>query len=206
MNSLKQQTVSGIKWQISASIMQKIILVGTTEFLARILNPSIFGIFALSFVFIDGLGLFKSLGFDTALIQKKENIEKAANTAFITMPILGAIFYAILIIIAPLIGKYLNNKEIVSVIQILGLIFVISCFSRVPTALLEKSLNFKAVSMIEVSSATIYSLVSILLAFRNFGIWSLVFGYLIKTITQAILSFTYCRWRPVWEFDIKLAR
>ena len=43
---------------------QKGIALFTTIILARILNPSIFGLFALAFVAIDGFGLFKSMGFD----------------------------------------------------------------------------------------------------------------------------------------------
>lgn len=72
MGELKKQTISVIKWLVGSSILQKGISLATTVVLTRILNPSIFGLYTLAFIAIDVLGLFKSLGFDSALIQRNE--------------------------------------------------------------------------------------------------------------------------------------
>jgi len=206
MLSLKHQTISGIKWLVGSSFLQKAIQTGATIFLARILGPADFGLFALAFVAIDALGLFKSMGFDSALIQRKDNMEKAANTAFIIIPVLGIILYFILAVFAPLIGKFLNNAQIPGVIRALGIIFIISCFGKVPAALLEKNMQFKRVAIIEIGTAIIYSLSAVTFALLKFGVWSLVYAYILKTIYQNTLTFIYAKWRPKLEFDIKIAK
>jgi len=204
--SLTQQTANGVKWAVGASFFQKSLSFGTMIILARILNPSIFGLFALAFVAIDGLGLFKSMGFDSALIQRKDNIEKAANTAFFIIPALGILLFIILAVSAPYIGNFLNSQEAIPVMRALGLIFVFSCFSMVPKALLQKEMRFAKLALFETISAVIYSLVSISLALSGFGVWSLVIGYLAKTMMVMVLVWYFSKWKPRWQFDKKIAK
>jgi len=205
MTSLKKQTVSGIKWQVSSSFLQKAISMGATIFLARILGPNDFGLFALAFVAIDAFGLFKSIGFDAALVQRKDNFEKAANTAFIVVPILGSIIYLILALLAPLIGKFLNSYDVVGIIRALGIIFILSCLGKVPSAIMEKNMQFKLVSIIEIYTTIIYALSSIIFALLEFGVWSLVIGHILRVLSQNVLFMIFSKWRPKIEFDKKIA-
>ncbi|MCM8774389.1 MAG: lipopolysaccharide biosynthesis protein [Candidatus Omnitrophica bacterium] len=205
MNQLKRQTVSGIKWLVGSSFLQRAIQIASTVVLARLLGPAEFGLFSLAFVAIDALGLFKSMGFDSALIQHKDNIDKAANTAFFIIPMLGITLYLILNIFAPTIGRFLNNIEVVGIIRALGIIFVISCLGKVPHALLEKNMRFRQVAIIEITTAIIYSLSAIILALLKFRVWSLVVAYILKTLYQNTLTFIFSRWHPKFEFDKKIA-
>jgi len=203
--SLKKQTANSVKWQVGVSFLQKFITMGGTVILARILNPEIFGLFALAFVAIAALSVFKSMGFDSALIRRKNDIEKAASTAFFIIPILGFILYFILSVSAPLIGNFLNNGEVAGVIKALGIIFVISCLGRVPITILEKNMRFKQISIIELSSAIIYTSVGVTLAILGWGVWSLVVAYILKTLNQTIFAFMASKWQPRFEFDKKIA-
>jgi O-antigen/teichoic acid export membrane protein len=205
MTTLKQQTVSGVKWLVGSSFLQKAIQLSGTVILARILGPTDFGLFALAFVAIDALGLFKSMGFDSALIQRKDNIEKAANTAFFIIPLLGLVLYLIVAISAPWIGKFLNNQQVVGVIRALGIIFVISCLGKVPAALMEKNMQFRQISIIEIIAAIIFSTTAVILAVLGMGVRSLVIAYVLKTLYQNIMFFVYYKWRPKLDFDKKVA-
>jgi len=205
MSSLKKQTVRGVKWLVGASFLQKALSVGTMVILARILNPSVFGLFALAFVAIDGLGLFKSMGFDSALIQRKDNIEKAANTAFFVIPGLGMLLFLMLNLLAPSIGTFLNSSDVVPVIRVLGLVFVFSCFSKVPISLLQKEMRFAKVAFSETIGSMAYSAIAIFLALSGFGIWSLVSGYLAKTLIVMVAVWYFAKWRPKFIFDKKIA-
>lgn len=206
MSELKKQTISGVKWLVGSSFLQKAIQMTGTIVLARILSPAEFGLFALAFVATDALGLFKSMGFDSALIQRKDEVDKAANTAFFIIPLLGILLYLILTASAPWIGNFLNNAQIAGVIRTLGIIFMISCFGKVPAALLEKHMQFKQVSIIEIGTALIYSVSAVTFALLKFGVWSLVFAYILKALYQNTLTFIYARWRPRLEFDKKIAK
>ncbi len=206
MSSLKHKTISGIKWTLAASIAQRIISFGTTVVLARILSPADFGLFALAFVMIDGFGIFKSLGFDSALVRRKdEDIEKACNTAFFLIPAMGMILFIILFFFAPIGAKFLNNPQVAPIIRTLALVFVISTFGKVPQTVLYRSMKFKYKSIAEVSGLIIYSAVALILAFSGFGVWSLVVAYILRNFTQILIEWHFSEWSPRFEFDKSIA-
>ena len=206
MNSLKQKTVSGIKWTFAASIVQRIISFGTTIILARILSPADFGLFALAFVMIDAFGIFKSLGFDSALVRrKKDDIDKACNTAFFLIPAMGMILFTILFLFAPLGARFLNNPQVANVIRALAVIFVIGCFAKIPQTILYRDMKFKFKSIAELSGNIVYSSVALILALNKVGVWSLVYAYIFKSLLQSTMEWIYSGWKPKFEFDKAIA-
>src|SRR3989338_530231 len=145
MITLKQKTVSGFKWLLVNNILQKVISVGTFAILARILEPSTFGLFAMAFIAIDGISLFKTFGLDVGIIQKKNIPEKANHTAFFIILGLSILLAFICFGLAPFVGTFFNNHELGSIIRALGVVFVMSGFGRVPSAVLTKQLRFKLI-------------------------------------------------------------
>jgi len=204
--NLKQKTIHSFKWLFLARVSQKALSFGTFIVLARILEPKDFGLFAMAFVVIDGLGMFQSLGIDSALIQRKDNVERAANTAFFIFPVVGIMLFIILSIFAPFVSYMLKAPNLTPVIRVLGFLYIIKCFSRVPSTLYVKELNFKTKTIIEMTAEIFNSTVAITLAFFKFGVWSLVYAYLAKQLITFIGFWKFCPWRPKLEFDIKIAK
>lgn len=205
MGELKRKTVSGIKWIALSSVMIRILATLTTIVLARLLTPADFGMFALAMVMIDGFGVFKSLGFDTAMVRRGEDISKAANTAFFLIPTMGMCLFLILLIVAPIGAKFLGNPSVANIIRALGIIFVISCFGKVPQTILYRDMKFKYRSIAEVISRISFVIVAITLALNKFGIWSLVVAYVIQNLIQISIEWYFSGWKPEFEFDKKLA-
>jgi len=205
VKDIKRKTISGIKWLVCVSFLQKVISFGVTIILARLLGPSEFGLFALSMVVVSSFELFKSLGIDSALIQRKNDAEKAAYTAFFIMPFLGLLLYAALFISAPYIGLLLNRTELVGIVRILGFVFVISCLGRIPAVVMEKSINFNKISLIEITSSLTFSATALGCAFAGLKVWSLVYAYILKTTVYTVLVWRYSGWRPKLVFDTKIA-
>ncbi|MFZ5845670.1 MAG: lipopolysaccharide biosynthesis protein [Patescibacteria group bacterium] len=203
MTSLKHKTISGIKWTLIASVAQRALSFVATIILARILTPADYGLFALAFVMIDGFGIFKSLGFDSALVRRKDgDIEKAANTAFFLIPAMGMILFGILYIVAPWGSGALGNPQVTPIIRTLGLVFVISCFGKVPQTILYRSMQFKYKSYGEIAAQAVYVITAITLALNKFGVWSLVIAYVCKTFTQMIMDWSFSGWRPqLWRIE-----
>lgn len=199
--SIKKQTISGMKWQVGLSFVQKVITFGTTLIIARILGPENYGLFALSYVIISAFGLFKSMGIDSALIREKNNIQNAADTALIIIPALSIFLYLILNLSANLIGSFLNNSEIVKIIKVLSIIFVITSFSRVPISLLEREMNFSKISIVEFIGTVILSGTAIIFSLLNYGVWSLVYAYLAQMFVMTIMFWRFAKWKPRLEFD-----
>lgn len=205
MDNLKKQTASGVKWVFISSVTQRILSFGSTVILARILSPADFGLFALAFVMIDGFGIFKSLGFDSALVRRKDDISKAANTAFFLIPAMGMILFVVLFFIAPFGAKFLGNPSVTNVIRALAFIFVIGCFGKVPQTILYRDMKFKYKSIAEISAQFVYVSTAVILALNKFGVWSLVTGYILKNLVQISIEWYFSKWRPKFEFDKSIA-
>jgi len=203
---LKRQVSSSIKWQVGVSFIQKIISFGTTVILARILGPENYGLFALAFIIINAFGIFKSLGVESALIQRKEgDIKDAADTAFFIIPLLGIILYGILNIFSPIIARFMNNVELDPVLKALGVIFVLWSLSRVPLSLLEKDMKFMIVSVAELTGTIVFSISAIFFATKNLGVWSLVYAHIFNTFIFVVMVWLYSGWKPRLNFKKQIA-
>lgn len=206
MSSLKQKAVSAAKWQVINNVLQKVISVGTFAVLARILEPSVFGLFAMAFIDIDGLGMFKSLGLDAGIIQRKTKTESANHTAFFLIQGMGIVLFIMCEAFAPFAGHFFNRPEVGSILKALGVIFVMSGFGRVPAALLTKDMRFRLMSIIELVGATINCFFAIIFALISPTVWSLVWAYIIKQITMTGLTWYFSDYRMKWQFDSKVAK
>ena len=206
MITLKQKTVSGFKWLLVNNILQKVISVGTFAILARILEPSTFGLFAMAFIAIDGISLFKTFGLDGGIIQKKNIPEKANHTAFFIILGLSILLAFICFGLAPFVGTFFNNHELGSIIRALGVVFVMSGFGRVPSAVLTKQLRFKLISIIALIGSIVNCFFAVIFALLWPNVWSLVGAYVIRHSVMAFLSWYFSGYRLKWEFDLKLAK
>ncbi|MBI3999242.1 MAG: lipopolysaccharide biosynthesis protein [Candidatus Omnitrophica bacterium] len=206
MTSLKHKTASGVKWQVVLQVVQKIISVITFAVLARILEPSVFGLFALAFVAIDGLSLFKTFGIDAKVIQQKTITDLDKNTAFWMVQATGVIVFVLCLSSAPFAGRFFNNGDVTSVIQALGIIFVVNGFGKVPSALLTREMRFRLISVIQLIAGIVNSVCAVVFALMWPTVWSLVLAYLIKTILTDVLSWYFSKFRLRFEFDKTAAK
>ncbi len=205
MTSLKHKTVSGFTWQIILQVTTKAISVGTFAVLARILPPSAFGLFALAFVAIDGLSLFKTFGIDAGLIQRKDANDAVKSTAFFMVQISSASVFLLCFILAPFAGEFFHNPEAASVIRALGIIFVCNGFGKIPSALLTKEMRFRLISIIQLVGGIVNSVCAISFALISPSVWSLVLAYLAKTLVMDGLSWYHSKFRLRFVFDRKIA-
>ena len=206
MKTLKQKTFSGVTWQMGGKILQKGISVATFAILARILQPSAFGLFALAFTAMDGLHIFKSFGLDTALIQRKDETGEITHTAFFIVQGSGILLCGVCYFMAPLAALFFHNQEITSVIRALGIIFIFSGFSKIPSTLLAKEMRFSVLSMIDLIGGVVNCVAAVGFALISPTIWSLVWAYVLKQLTIALITRQFSGFRIQWCFSFQRAK
>lgn len=205
--TLAKKAVHGIAWVTLSTIIVRILGFGTQIVLARLLDPSDFGLLAIGLLAINSMGLFRELGFGAALIYKKDDSNHtAANTAFLLLPVVASILFALAYLSAPYIASFFNNATVEPIIRILSLTFVISSFGTVPSMLLEKELEFKKKVLPETVPVVGYACVAIGLALLGYGVWSLVYGQIVSAVLTAVLIWMVSDWRPTLGFDRAVAK
>jgi O-antigen/teichoic acid export membrane protein len=203
--SLKTKTIRGVFWVSLSNILLKVLNFIISIILARLLEPSDFGLVAMGLIIVNFFEIFRDLGIGASLIYRKDNMDKAANTAFFIFPIVAIAFYAVSYLIAPLASDFFREENVEILIKVLSLTFVIWSFGNLPRTLLTKDLEFKKLVIPQILPKLGYGTVAIGMAFYSFGVWSLVGGRLVLEVLSVITIWHAIDWRPSYKFNKKAA-
>ncbi len=194
---IRKKVLSAVRWTVGARLVGQLFNWSVTIIVIRLLDPSDYGLLAMTTVFTSFLFLFNTLGLDTILVQKKDLEEIERRRIFGVVILANLVIYAGLFVCAPLIADFFGEPQLVSLIRIQALIFPLSIFKTLPLAKLERKMAFKHRSLVELTTMVISSVSTLALAYQGFGVWSLVYGSLIMlavdTLGLNIISPGWCR-------------
>lgn len=215
--SLTQKTIHGLKWSYISTITTAVLQIGYTAVMARLLNPSDFGLVAMSGVVLRFGNYFAQMGMSSALTQKKELSKENISAAFTSSIFLGLLFTVLFFVLAPLAKYVFENNAVVPLVRIMGISFLINGFSLTSLALIRRGLNFKYLAFAEIAAYIIgYLVIGISSAVTGFGVWSLIFASLSQSIILALLTFlikrheisltfTWEHYKPLISFGGKIS-
>ena len=204
--SLKQKTVSGLAWSSVDNLSKNGIVFIVGIILARLLTPEEFGLIGMITIFIAISTSIIDSGFGAALIRKKDCSEKDYSTVFYFNLGVAIVIYCVLFFSAPMISRFFNEPELIRLIQVLSISLLIDSLSIIHTTILSKGMNFKLQTKISVIASVTSGTLAIILAFRGFGVWSLVVRQLCHRAVYAFLLWFWNRWRPVLVFSLQSFR
>jgi O-antigen/teichoic acid export membrane protein len=184
--SLRKQAFSGIKWTTTASIVNSFVQLIQLAILTRLLEPTDFGLMALVMVVIGFSEMFIDMGLSNAIIYKQNINNEQLSSLYWLNIIIGIFFYIILIIISPYISILYDNQSLKALINLVAITFLIKPWGQQFMVLLQKNLKFNAISITDIISRLISFVVVIVLAFNNFGVYSLAIGSIIAAVFSTI--------------------
>src|SRR5665647_572990 len=194
--NLETRTVRGIGWSASSQIARLLMQILISAILARLLVPSDFGLIAMVTVFSSFVSVFSDFGLTSAIIQKKEVSDEALSSTFWINVGLGALLTAALAASAPLIAAFYSEPRLTPIVVFISTTFFIASFGYVQSALLQKSMNFKALAVIGICAVGISGPVAIFLAFSGYGVWSLAWYTVLSILVTVVFTWICARWVP----------
>ena len=203
--SLKKQAISGVKWGgVSMGVVTALQFV-TLAVLARLLSPSDFGLMGMIMVVIGFAQAFADMGLSNAIIQRQGVEEDHLSSFFWINVFAGIVLFAFILLCRPIAVFYFKQPDLSNYLIFAAFIFLITPVGQIFTTLLRKELKFKALSKIEIAGMVVYSVTTIGMALAGFGILSLIFGQLIRSLFTVIILFIIFRktWLPRFHFSIK---
>ncbi len=203
--TLKQQAVSGVKWSgVSMGAVTTFQFV-TLAVLARLLSPSDFGLMGMIMVVIGFAQAFADMGLSNAIIQRQKVEEDHLSSFFWINVFTGIILFVFILLCRPIAVFYFKQSSLSDYLIFAAFIFLITPVGQIFTTLLRKQLKFKALSKIEIAGTAVYSVTAIGFAFSKFGVLSLIFGQLVRSLVTVIIYFIIFRktWLPRFHFSIK---
>jgi len=193
-------------WTVSERLSVQAVQLLIQIILARLLEPAQFGLIGMLLIFTAVAQSIMDSGFGSALIQKKDADQTDSSSIFFFNLLLGVILALILSLTAPLIAQFYHQPALIPITRVLSLTLVINAFSLVQTSLLAKKLEFKTQMKISLLAVIISGVIGIVMAYRGFGVWSLVSQMVSKSLFQAIFLWLFNDWRPTAVFSISSLR
>jgi O-antigen/teichoic acid export membrane protein len=200
--SLKQKSINGMLWTVGERLSVQAVQLLVQIFLARLLDPAQFGLIGMLLIFTAVAQSIMDSGFGSALIQKKDADQTDASSIFFFNLILGVILALLLFLAAPLISKFYLQPALTTITRVLSLTLIINAFSLVQKSLLAKKMDFKTQMKISLLAVIISGVIGIVMAFRGFGVWSLVAQMVSKSLFQSIFLWLFNDWRPSAIFSL----
>lgn len=202
-NNLRYQTFKGAIWasieRFSGQGIQFLVMI----VMARILDPSDYGLVGMVAVFT---AIFQTLidgGFSQALIRKQDRTDIDNSTAFYFNIVVGLVLYLLMFFMAPLAADFYKEPRLVGIMRVISITVIFNSLAIVQIALYTSRVDFKTQSKATVTAAVISGIIGITTAYSGVGTWALVYQQLSNSIVYCILLWIFSNWRPLWAFSIE---
>ena len=198
--NIKEKTISGVRWTGVNRGVQSGFSFLITIILARLLQPEDFGLLAMATIFTIFAGFLSKFVSGSAIVQKQELGPKEISSIFWANLLAGIITTAIVIITAPFIALFFKEPRLGPILMTLSLTFFLSSLYNVYKALLVKNLEFRFLYIVRISCTILSGLLAVILAYKGYGVWSLVWQAVAEELFTLILLWIPYRWYPLMHF------
>jgi PST family polysaccharide transporter len=188
--SLRARTVGSALWLFTGAGAQGLLRLAVLTVLARLLGPEHFGLAAAALVVSTFFRNFLQTSVRPALIQRSTIETRHVETGFALALAMGAAGFAVIFAGADWIARVVfPMPDLAPVLKAIALMLPLQALGIVSHALLERDLRFDAVVRIEILGYLIgYGVVGIALAVAGYGVWALVWAYVVNEAICAVAA------------------
>lgn len=184
--SFGESVKRAVIWRSGSQILAQIIAWTSTLMVIRILDPSDYGIFAMTQVILAFLAFMNGYGFASSLIQDREIDEQKIRQVFGLLILVNSGIAIIQLILAPIAAAYYRQPIVAELLDVQALIYLATPFIALPQVLLTRDMDFKRPAIVNIISAVISAAVALGCALAGYGVWTLVYAPLALFWTRGI--------------------
>ena len=203
--TLKQQAVSGVKWTTLSMVATTLIQLAQLAILARLLDPTAFGLMAIVMVIVGFSQAFLDMGISNAIIHKQEISQEQLSTLYWVNVMAGVLIFLVVCGVAPFVAGFYHHPELTKLIILLGTTFLIQPFGQQFMVLWQKELRFKEIARIDIVNKFVTLIVTVWFAYEGYGVYSLVYGAIAGSIVQTaqFIELGFKEHKPRFVFKLK---
>lgn len=194
------RAIKGVRWSAAFKIIIQIIQYGASVALARLIDPSAFGVIAMLLVVTGFAGTLADLGLASAIIQRKTVTSEQLDTAFWAAVTLGTGIAVFVACMAPIFADFFGQPQLRQLAPIAAANFIFGSISQIPRANLILRLETRRVAFINSIGLLVGILVSLAMALWSSGPWPLVVGPASGQLSAALLYVILGDWLPSMRF------
>lgn len=196
----KTHALRGISWIGGLSILTKAIGLIELIVLARILNPSDYGAYAIALLALGLLETITETGINIVLIQEEE-IDKYISSAWILSIARGVLISVTLFLIAPLIVYFFNTPQALNLLYLISIVPAVRGFINPSIVKFQKNLMFGKNFLFRVTILLFDTLISVILTYLLKNPIGIILGLLSGVFLELLLSLTVVKPLPRLDFN-----
>ncbi|MEM7666536.1 MAG: lipopolysaccharide biosynthesis protein [Pseudomonadota bacterium] len=173
-------------WRWGTQVAAQVVTWTSTILVVRLLEPTDYGLFAMSQVVLTALAILNGHSFATSLVQTERIDERRIGQIFGLLLVFNGAMAAIQFISAPLAATYFREPLVADMLRIQAVIFLTVPFTALPSELLARRLEFRRQGQVNMTSAIIGAVTALALAWQGFGVWALVYAPIAMFVTRAV--------------------
>lgn len=204
--TLGERIRRGALWIFIGNSGSQILSFAVGIVLARLLAPQDFGMLVTIQVFTGLAGFVAGGGMGQALVRASATSKQDYDIVFTLQIAIGCAIYGVFYAIAPWFARWYEMPLYESLLRVSALSFVIRPFVNLPGSILHRDMRFKAQTAAKVATLLVSSSVSIVMAYRGHGVWSLIIGGLAGSLCSVALLAQLSGWRPGISVDMARGR
>lgn len=196
-----RHSVKSVSWVASLRIFTRAVTILRIAVLARILNPTQFGIFGIASIVLAFIEIITETGINVFLIQEKDEIKKYINTAWVVSIIRGIIICAVIIISTPIVAIFFNSPATIPLLLLISSVPLIKGFINPAITSFQKDLKFHNEFYFRASIFLIETVFAIIIVFFTKSAIGMVWGLVIGAVFEVALSFMFVKPIPSFSFQ-----
>jgi PST family polysaccharide transporter len=204
--SLRAQAARGLKWQAIEIGGRQVLSLVVFTIIARVLEPSAFGLVGLVGVYLAFVGMFVDQGIGTAIVQRKELEPGHLDVAFwFNISCAAALCGGTMLLAGP-ISLFFREPKLQPLLQWASLSLVINAAAAVHHTLYLRNLDFRPPAVRALVGNVVGGAIGIVMAMTGCGVWSLVGQQLAGSLAGAVFLWTASTWRPTLACSVERLR
>jgi O-antigen/teichoic acid export membrane protein len=184
---LKEKTFKSLRWATLARIAAEVTAVGSAVVLAHLIPPDEFGRVAVAMIIGDLALSLANEGVGSALVRRRDLERAHVESAQLLSLAVGATLTLFTLLVVPLVSTPLFGEQTTELVRLYTPMFLIAAIAIVPLAMLERQLDFRRISIIEIASVQVTVASSIVYALLGLDAEAYVLGTVTGFATWALL-------------------
>ena len=198
----RKNIISNLIWRFAERCGAQGVAFIVSIFLARLLEPTDYGVIGLLNVFIAIANVFIDSGFGNSLIQKKDADEVDFSSVFYFSLVFSIILYIVLFFLAPFIATFYEQPILTNLFRVMAVSLLLGAVNSVQKSFVAKNMQFKKFFYSTLFGTILSAFVGIGMAYRGFGAWALVAQHLTNQVFDTLILWFTVKWRPVLKFSL----
>jgi O-antigen/teichoic acid export membrane protein len=168
-----------------------VITVVSSMLIARLLTPAEIGVYSITMVLLTFAATIRDMGAGQYMVQEKELTVERIRAVWAVQLGLGVGLACVVLLVSHPVARFYNEPRMLGIMMVVALNYVINPFGSLTHAWLMREMRFDSSALIRFSGGLSGALVSIWMAWKNYGPISLACGSLASTTVGAMMSIYY---------------